>query len=233
MKSSHLLTFTLGVIVTAVSVSAVSYVNALNDKPIKACADRKTGVMRYIDKGRCKRTERALTWNQIGPQGVPGIAGAAGSPGIHGSPGTPGAKLRVVDANGQDMGLLLSEGQGEVTVLLTNKVWLLSSYTSNRARGSVHSYDNHFLDSNCTQEIPISIHSTSSVQTVFNFKGKHWNIVRLEPISNQAVIYQGDGPCRQLSTAHVASWINIGYRIPVIEEIQPPTYTAPLSIIFG
>jgi hypothetical protein len=232
MKLNQLAAFTLGVLVTAVSVSAVSYVNALNDKPIKACADRKTGVMRYIDKGRCKRTERTLTWNQIGPQGVPGIAGAAGLPGIHGSPGTPGVNLRVVDANGHDMGLLLSEGQGEVTVLLANKVWLLSSYASNQARGSVHSYDNHFLDSNCTQALPIWIYPSSSTQTVFSFQGKHWNIVRLEPISNQAVIYRGDGDCTQLGTSDVERW-SILYRIPVIEEIQPPTYIAPLSIRVG
>jgi hypothetical protein len=226
MKLSRLTAFTLGVIVTAVSVSAVSYVNALNDKPIKACANRKTGVMRYISKGRCKRTERTLTWNQMGPQG------AAGSQGVHGSPGTPGANLRVVDANGQDMGLLLSEGEGEVTVLLANKVWLLSSYTSNQARGRVPSNNVNFLDSNCTQSLPIWGYPSSSTQTVFSFQGKHWNIVRLEPISNQAVIYLGDGDCTQLGTSDVESW-SIHYRIPVIEEIQPPTYIAPLSIRVG
>jgi hypothetical protein len=92
MKLSRLTAFTLGVIVTAVSVSAVSYVNALNDKPITACADRKTGVMRYIDKGRCKRTERALTWNQVGPQGLQGIQGTKGD---MGAVGTPGANTRL------------------------------------------------------------------------------------------------------------------------------------------
>ena len=231
MKSSHLMSFTLGVIVTAVSVSAVSYVNAQNDQPIRACADRKTGVMRYIDKGRCKRTERTLTWNQMGPQGIQGVAGPTGLTGSQGVPGASVGNLRVVDADGQDMGLLLSEGQGEVTVLLTNKVWLLSTYASNQARGSGHSPNNHFSDSNCTREMPIWSNSTSSVQTVFNFQGKHWNIVRLDPISNQTIIYDGDGPCTQRSTNQMASWISLGYRIPVIEEIQPPTYTAPLSIV--
>jgi len=94
MKLSRLTAFTLGVIVTAVSVSAVSYVNALNDKPIKACADRKTGAMRYIDKGRCKRTERTLTWNQIGLTGAAGPEGIAGTTGVagpQGPAGTPGA----------------------------------------------------------------------------------------------------------------------------------------------
>jgi hypothetical protein len=109
MKSSHLLTFTLGVIVTAVSVSAVSYVNALNDKPIKACADRKTGDMRYISKGRCKRTERTLTWNQVGPQGAPGIQGAKGETGSTGASSvsqTPSG-TSVFDTTGNFLGSLV------------------------------------------------------------------------------------------------------------------------------
>jgi hypothetical protein len=88
MKLSRLTAFTLGVVVTAVSVSAVSYVNALNDQTMRACADRKTGAMRYIDKGRCKRTERALTWNQVGPQGLQGATGAQGPAGLTGAAGS-------------------------------------------------------------------------------------------------------------------------------------------------
>jgi hypothetical protein len=91
MKLSRLTAFTLGVIVTAVSVSAVSYVNALNDKPITVCIDRKTGVMRHLDKGRCKRTERALTWNQSGLQGATGAQGPQGSTGPTGAQGATGA----------------------------------------------------------------------------------------------------------------------------------------------
>jgi hypothetical protein len=130
MKSSHLLTFTLGVIVTAVSVSAVSYVNALNDKPITACADRKTGVMRYIDKGRCKRTERTLTWNQVGltgaagPQGSAGVTGAAGPQGPSGTPGTSGGlssptgftPRSVCGANGTTLCAVGVQGPGGGTI---------------------------------------------------------------------------------------------------------------------
>jgi hypothetical protein len=92
MKLNQLAAFTIGVIVTAVSVSAVSYVNAQNDQPIRACADRKTGVMRYIDKGRCKRTERTLAWNQIGLSGAPGMQGPAGAQGSAGATGAAGAQ---------------------------------------------------------------------------------------------------------------------------------------------
>lgn len=88
MKLNRLAAFTIGVIVTAVSVSAVSYVNAQNNQPVRACADRKTGVMRYIDKGRCKRTERILTWNQMGTLGTPGVPGSKGDAGPAGPAGT-------------------------------------------------------------------------------------------------------------------------------------------------
>jgi hypothetical protein len=97
MKFNRLGTFTLGVVITAVSVGAVSFVNAAGDVTVTACADKKTGVMRYIAKGKCKKTETLLSWNQMGLQGTPGLTGAAGTKGETGATGpqgpqgTPGA----------------------------------------------------------------------------------------------------------------------------------------------
>ena len=79
MKFTRLGAFTLGVVITAASVGAVSFVNAAGDANIKACADKKTGVMRYIAKGKCKKTETSLSWGQMGPQGLPGATGATGA----------------------------------------------------------------------------------------------------------------------------------------------------------
>lgn len=93
MKFNRLGAFTLGVVITAVSVGAVSFVNAAGDKQLKACANKKTGVMRYISKGSCnKKTETSLSWNQMGPQGLPGTAGTAGAKGDTGTAGTNGTK---------------------------------------------------------------------------------------------------------------------------------------------
>ena len=92
MKFNRFTSFTLGALVTAVSVSAVTYVNAAGDATIKACANKKTGAMRYISKGSCKRTETALSWNQSGPQGVPGSTGAKGDTGARGDTGAAGAR---------------------------------------------------------------------------------------------------------------------------------------------
>jgi hypothetical protein len=90
MKINRLGTFTLGVIITAVSVGTVSFVNAASDATIKACANKKTGAMRYISKGSCKSSERVLTWNLMGTPGTPGAAGARGATGLTGPIGPAG-----------------------------------------------------------------------------------------------------------------------------------------------
>ena len=92
MRANHLGAFTLGVVITAVSVGAVSFVNAAGNGTLKACANKTTGVMRYIAKGQCKKTETSLSWNQIGPQGLPGAKGDTGATGAKGDTGATGAK---------------------------------------------------------------------------------------------------------------------------------------------
>ncbi len=98
MKFTRLSAFTLGVVITAVSVGAVTYANAAGNGTLKACANKTTGVMRYISKGSCKKTETSLSWNQMGPQGssgssgVTGAAGAVGAKGDTGAAGAAGAK---------------------------------------------------------------------------------------------------------------------------------------------
>jgi hypothetical protein len=51
------------------------------------------GTLRVIDDGeRCRSTERALPWNQIGPKGEQGEPGPVGPPGADGAPGEQGPK---------------------------------------------------------------------------------------------------------------------------------------------
>jgi hypothetical protein len=57
---------------------------------ISACVTRVTGLVRIIDPAQgqsCRATETATSWNQAGPQGLPGVPGL---PGIQGPPGEPG-----------------------------------------------------------------------------------------------------------------------------------------------
>jgi hypothetical protein len=117
MKFTRLGAFTLGVVITAVSVGAVSFVNAAGDATLKACADKKSGAMRYIAKGKCKKTETSLSWNQMGPQGLAGSSGAAGTKGDTGTPGRNGANgsnatLAITEqsvCDGSDAGVVADE----------------------------------------------------------------------------------------------------------------------------
>jgi Lamin Tail Domain len=59
--------------------------------PIHACKHRSTGQLRAVlDPSRCRKTERALSWNAVGPAGPQGPAGAQGDPGPPGPPGPKG-----------------------------------------------------------------------------------------------------------------------------------------------
>lgn len=90
--------FALGFGCAVVSLGAVTYVSASNDTAIKACANKKTGAMRYIAKGSCKKTETLLSWNIRGPQGMQGAAGAKGDTGTNGVAGAPGTNARLAIA---------------------------------------------------------------------------------------------------------------------------------------
>ena len=70
---------------------------------IGACANKKTGALRLASK--CRRNERAIRWNQTGPQGPGGPAGPAGANGTSGGAGQtgpqgPGAKQIVSGVTG-------------------------------------------------------------------------------------------------------------------------------------
>jgi hypothetical protein len=69
MKLNRLGAFTLGVVITAVSVGAVSIATASGGSTITACANKSTGAMRLLAKGSCKKTEKKVAWNQQGIQG--------------------------------------------------------------------------------------------------------------------------------------------------------------------
>ena len=54
---------------------------ATKTKTITVCSDKATGVLHLKTRGRCKRGQTRVTWNQQGPQGLQGIPGPAGQPG--------------------------------------------------------------------------------------------------------------------------------------------------------
>jgi hypothetical protein len=55
---------------------------------IRACASRTTGVLRLVRT--CKKGERLVTWNSVGPRGLQGAKGEKGETGALGANGTNG-----------------------------------------------------------------------------------------------------------------------------------------------
>ena len=53
-----------------------------SDGVINGCVRKKSGTLRVVNAGvRCRKSERAVTWNQQGPVGASGQDGAAGAAG--------------------------------------------------------------------------------------------------------------------------------------------------------
>jgi hypothetical protein len=65
--------------------------NPGSDGVIHGCYQPKKGNLRVIASGKaCLRRERAVSWNQRGPQGVQGLRGLGGTDGANGTNGTNG-----------------------------------------------------------------------------------------------------------------------------------------------
>jgi hypothetical protein len=72
----------MATIAVFVAVGGGAYaVTSSSNKPVKACAKKQSGALRLLDKGKCKRSERAVRWNQKGRRGARGVAGLTGPAG--------------------------------------------------------------------------------------------------------------------------------------------------------
>ncbi len=77
----------VGALAAVVVFGGIQVVSGVTDnKQIKACANKSSGVMRYTTKS-CKKNETTLVFNS---KGVPGVAGAKGDTGVPGSAGAKG-----------------------------------------------------------------------------------------------------------------------------------------------
>lgn len=95
---------TAGIALVAVLVATGSFAMAkqssppAGDGPIRACVNKKTGVVRILARpaGHCaKRTETAMTWNRQGPAGQAGNGGSSGNAGPQGPKGDIGPRGAV------------------------------------------------------------------------------------------------------------------------------------------
>lgn len=117
MRRQTALGFFAGVIFCATAIGATTWLRAGNDDVITACANKKTGAMRFSKSGSCNRkTENVVSWNA---SGVAGPAGPIGATGPKGETGPPGSTLQtsdvmyVFDVGGKKLGRLLDLQLGD------------------------------------------------------------------------------------------------------------------------
>jgi hypothetical protein len=77
-------------------ISTNVYFASSSSNEIAGCVNKKTGVLRISMK--CTAAERVISWNKIGPQGIPGeqgIQGLSGEQGLKGEIGPQGLKGEI------------------------------------------------------------------------------------------------------------------------------------------
>ncbi len=240
--------FAIGFACAALSLGAVTYVNAAGNGTLKACANKTSGVMRYIAKGSCKKTETSLSWNQMGPQGLPGATGTNGTNGeigAKGDTGTAGARgqnFHVIDANGRDLGQLLGVYSGGTLadILYEGGIWTLStddSYPQGSLRLSFP-----YSDSAC--EIPYFRPSTQPTARGWGGNNKYFKAVGKPFMLGTRIFYAhtprpgGDGDLQDCTISTDPAVITryrehdwSAYEVTAVTEVSAPVYTAPFTIV--
>ncbi len=237
MKFNRLGAFTLGVVITVVSVGAVSFVNAAGNKTIKACANKTSGAIRYVAKGSCRKTETSLSWNQIGPVGLPGIAGQAG---VKGDTGPNGHNVRAIDANGKDLGYVTSWDGSGVSILNNGAIWNWS-LTTNVSRNVLY----YFFDSSCTTPFVLSDGFTSDMTQTIPLTNRYvlakstsyrataaykptGNFVQLNTLPSSYQWSNANQTCRTISWDGAIQDYVLAYQLETTPLLE---YAAPLSIV--
>ena len=259
MQFNRLSAFTLGVIITAASVGAVTYANAAGDATLKACANKTTGVMRYISKGSCKRTEKPLSWNQMGPQGLPGAvgtagtkgdSGTAGSNGTKGADGTNGQNLFLVNSNGSDIGQITSATGTSATVMFNNFRWdveLLSGSINSAATtfwvDSACSLPVAYVNSNTVGVSNIGVPANTQLVVVdLGFNGSYESSDKVYKMTgnglsmaSQSRVYRkgNTGTCDEWNSSEKTMFDTTykGGIFALTEILTRPTFITPLSIV--
>jgi len=241
MKFSRLTVFIAGVILATAVTGTASYIYASNSQAITACADKKTGVMRYLEKGRCKKNEKTVRWNQLGPKGDPGALGPAGA---SGSSGTSTRQITAVDFEGKTLGPVIGHDSNHVEVMINDIIWRL--YKFDKIVMGVAPSPVVYQDSSCNKPlyIPDNRYSVPNQSVFIDFGiggdlGE--NDLAYRPLSTQ-LVREG------LIVYHWTSSWSVGSeytglvecrareelppgRVHLAEQVSKPTYVPPIQIV--
>jgi hypothetical protein len=139
--------FIAGLIAGTVVAGGVGVVSAVtnNDAPIVACADKKTGAMRYSAKGKCKKSERKLSLQApsslaatqvAGPKGDAGSTGAQGPSGAAGPAGPSGTGFNTVPVSFGSKTLIQTRATG-CCDFGNNNLFIVAEY-ENRTQNAIN-----------------------------------------------------------------------------------------------
>lgn len=239
MKINRLGAFILGVIITAVSVGAVSFANAAGNSTIKACANKKTGAMRFVSKGKCGNTETSLSWNQVGPQGLPGVAGVKGDTGPNGA---NGQNIHLVNSAGKALGQVVAADNYSATVLIDNYLWVVNTEVPYLTSQFMFGY---YKDAACS--IPFGTGGADAIgldanpQTLAVFYG---NSTTYNPtlkifkkvgkgftFSSQTNVYTLNGGCRALTNSEKLSADGDASLWDISEISTRPDFSWPMTVV--
>jgi hypothetical protein len=104
--------------VAAVSIVGTSVALAASNggSKILACAAKRTGALRVrADGSHCEADERSLSWNAVGPRGLPGRQGPRGLQGVKGATGPSSA--RIAYTNSGQSGVSATNGANYQTIV--------------------------------------------------------------------------------------------------------------------
>jgi hypothetical protein len=235
--------FVIGFACAALSLGAVTYANAAGDATLKACANKTTGAMRYISKGSCKKTEKSLSWNQMGPQGLPGSVGAKGD---NGTSGTNGQNFHVIDAAGRDLGIPLGVYNGGQSADINFKqgIWTIQNISEYPLSGGLTT-SGLYSDSSCLNHIwsaPNLELLIPSIRGVIPASGSQRYVAPIgEPFQaadlpifyrNMPDVNENYSCVSSLNPVYAAKFQ--GYMLSyltLVQDVTPPAYTAPFTIV--
>ena len=242
--------FAIGFACAALSLGAVTYANAAGDKTLKACANKTTGVMRYISKGSCnKKTETSLSWNQMGPQGLPGAAGTNGTNGeigAKGDTGTEGAKgqnLFLVNADGTTVGPVTQASSGSASVLFGGFIWDVHTQSGILISNTADAF---FRDESCTTPYARALYAVGTMANPQAIAVAYGANERFDPtdkvykmvgkgltFSSQTNVYlPGYSGCEPMSFGQKVERDGSQQTLFELNEISTrPNFLAPLTIV--
>lgn len=237
MRIPRFVSFAAGAVFTISLIGAVQYVQATNDAQIKACANKSTGALRLLTRGKCSTKEKTVNWNQRGIQGLNGPKGDTGA---------NGQNFYAIDANGRQVGQIISVSQSSniATIIYEGGLWDLSVFDS-FPKGRIEK-SAFYLDSSCS--VPLVVSTTfTSMDRGWNGDSnqpKYWKPTGERFTISERVVYgiviTGTKPnqvftctssTQQSFQTYFQDELSPDLLFSQVIEVTPPSYLAPFAVV--